>query len=448
MKKVGIIGFGRFGQTLFRLLSEDFEVWVYEKNKHAYHNVSAGMLRRLRIADTPRELYKEASTIFYCVPISLFEKTISEHQKFFNNHLLVDVLSVKVHPLKIFRKYLTKKNLSRAILTHPMFGPDSSKNGFDGLTIVMNNYSAKPEEYSEWRGFFRSKKLNVAEIDAKKHDRLAAQSQGVTHFIGRLLNEIKFVPTTIDTNGAKKLLEVKENVCNDTFELFLNLQNYNAFTKDMRLSLGTAYEKLYNRLLPDRVDTKKTIYGIQGGKGSFNEEAIKHYFKKNNITDGKIKYLFTSENVLKNLHRGDIDYGQFALDNTLGGIVGESLQAMSRYKFEIVSEFFIQIKHFLMKKRGVDHKDIDTVMAHPQVLKQCANNLERNYPKLKLISGKGDLVDTANGAKALAEGRIKDNHAILGPKGLADLFDFEIVAENLQDNDENYTTFLVVKRRH
>ena len=447
MQKIGIVGFGRFGQILFKLLVEDFEIHVYEKNKHAYHKVSVGVLRKIRIADNPRELYKEVKTIFYCVPISAFEKTISDHQNFFDNHLLIDVLSVKMHALKIFRKFLTRKTFSRAILTHPMFGPDSSKSGFENLTIVMDNHSATKAEYDFWKKFFKSKKLNVVEMDAKKHDRLAAHSQGVAHFVGRILGEIKFSSTVIDTNGVKKLHELKENVCNDSFELFLNLHNYNSFTKDMRLSFGSAYEKLYNRLLPEKISPDKNVYGIQGGKASFNEAAINFYFGKNNIRDAKVKYLYTTENVLRSLNRGDIDFGQFALDNTLGGIVGESLEAMSRYKFKIIDEFFIQIRHVLMKKNGVEYKDIDMIMAHPQVLKQCAATLKKNYPKLKLISGVGDLVDTANAAKALSLKKISETTAILGPKGLAELYNFEIIAEDLQDDNENFTTFLIVKRK-
>ena len=78
MQKIGIIGFGPFGQTLFKLLANDFEVYVYEKNKRVYHSISAGILRKIKIADTPRELFKETKVIFYCVPISVFEKIISD----------------------------------------------------------------------------------------------------------------------------------------------------------------------------------------------------------------------------------------------------------------------------------------------------------------------------------------------------------------------------------
>ena len=114
-------------------------------------------------------------------------------------------------------------------------------------------------------------------------------------------------PTPIDTVGATKLLEVEEQTCNDTWELFINLQHYNPYTKEMRIRLGEAYDKLYNKLIPKQKDPDYITFGIQGGKGSFNEEAIQYYLKRNDIKDYKINYLYTSEKVLQSLHVGDID---------------------------------------------------------------------------------------------------------------------------------------------
>jgi len=430
MKKVAIFGYGRFGKTLFRLLKDDFQIVVYDR--HA-------------VKKTPLSEIYSSDVIFYCVPIAVFEKVIKEHHKFFRNQLLIDVLSVKEYPKKIFKKYLRGKN-TQALLTHPLFGPDSSKNGFAGLPLVMDKFLCNEENYLFWKSFFQKKGLRVIEISAQEHDRLAAKSQGLTHFIGRMLEEFDFQPTSIDTLGAKKLLELKNQTCNDTWELFLNLQNYNRYTKPMRLKLGKAYEKIYAKLLPERVDKKYWVFGIQGGKGSFNEEALHFYTQKAQIKNIKTKYLYTTEKVLRNLHEGKIDYGIFAIQNAVGGVVQESTYAMARYKFKIVAEFGIFIRHFLMKRKDVNLEKIKTIMAHPQVFRQCKSTLAKKYSKYKLISGKNDLVDTAKAAWALAKGKIAKNTAILGPKTLAKIYGLKIIAKNLQDDKNNITTFFVVKR--
>jgi len=439
-RQISIIGLGRFGKTLYRLIEDDFSTLLYDIDKRAYKGIELN--QNARIAKNLKEVYS-SNVIFYCVPISSFEEVIRDHKKYFKNHILIDVLSVKSHPEKIFKKYL-RNTKTKAILTHPMFGPDSSKKGFSNLPLVMSNFSVSSQNYRFWKNYFREKDLRIIELTPNEHDKLAANSQGVTHFIGRLLDEFGLEKTSIDTLGAKKLQEIIEQTCNDTWELFMNLQNFNPYTKSMRLKLGRAYDRLYNKLLPKKVNPGYIIYGIQGGIGSFNEEAILCYIKLNTIRNHKIKYLYTSKKVLRQLYKGNIDYGLFAIQNSVGGVVTESIYAMSEYKFKIVEEFAIPIRHFLMKLK--DAKGIKSIMAHPQVLKQCKQTLEDKYPNIKKVSGKGDLMDTAKAAQALSKGKIDKRTAILGPKSLSKIYDLEIIDENLQDDKTNHTSFLLVKR--
>ena len=65
-----------------------------------------------------------------------------------------------------------------------MFGPDSSKNGFKNLPIVIDKFLTRNETYTFWKNYFKEKKLRVIELTAEEHDKLAANSQGLTHFIG------------------------------------------------------------------------------------------------------------------------------------------------------------------------------------------------------------------------------------------------------------------------
>jgi len=149
---------------------------------------------------------------------------------------------------------------------------------------------------------------------------------------------------------------------------------------------------------------------------------------------------------LKNLHEGNIDYGLFAIQNAVGGVVEESTLAMAKYKFKIVEKFQILIRHFLMKRKEVDVRQIKTIMAHSQNFLQCKKNLAKKYPDLSLVSGQGDLLDTARCAEALAKSKIDKNTAILGPKILAEIYNLEIIDKDLQDSQNNLTTFFLVSR--
>ncbi|MDO8522224.1 MAG: prephenate dehydrogenase/arogenate dehydrogenase family protein [bacterium] len=442
MTRVSIVGYGRFGKVLHRLLKDDFAITIYDKNQI---KVEDGLSPDTAVAKDVQDVYKN-NVIFYAVPIESFEQIISEHKKYFEKqHLLIDTLSVKMHPASVLTNHLKGTDV-QAILTHPMFGPDSAASSFEGLPIIMNKFLADDASYDLWKTFFQKKNLKVVELSPEEHDKMAANSQGLTHFLGRLLEMYPLQSSAIDTLGTKKLLEVKELTCNDTWQLFSNLQHYNPYTKEMRIRLGDAYDSLYNKLLPAQVNPDYITYGIQGGIGSFNEEAIRHYLKDAKPNEYKIQYLYTTENVMRALHAGEIDRGQFAIHNSLGGMVGESIHAMAAYKFKILEEFAIKISHALMIRKDAEFSQVDTIMAHPQVFAQCKNHLKEKYPGLKLVSGEGDLIDHAVVAKELAAGKLPRGTATMGSKTLAQIYDLKIIENNLQDAKENYTSFLQVAR--
>ena len=188
-------------------------------------------------------------------------------------------------------------------------------------------------------------------------------------------------------------------------------------------------------------------YGIQGGLGSFNEQAIQHYLASSPSNNAETKYLYTTERVLDRVVAGEVDYGQFAIHNSVGGIVEESIYAMAKYKFNIVKEYAIIISHHLMKHKDISKGEITAIMAHPQVFKQCKTNLlDEKYKKYELKVGEGDLIDHAMVAKALSEGKLPKTTAVLGPKILSEIYDFDVIATDLQDNKQNYTSFLLVSR--
>ena len=98
------------------------------------------------------------------------------------------------------------------------------------------------------KDYFTSIGLQVLEMTPRHHDREAAYSQGVTHFVGRTLHELGMCPTPIATQGYRSLMTIVEQTCNDPITLFYDLQRFNPYAKEMRLSLQVAIEKVLNTL--------------------------------------------------------------------------------------------------------------------------------------------------------------------------------------------------------
>jgi len=441
---VAVIGFGRFGRLWASMLREDWKLVVYDSAPELREEAVA-----LGYAAVSLRSALSSDVIFYCVPISAFEAALREHLPYFAElegaRTLVDVLSVKVHPREVFDRYLPATY--QAMLTHPMFGPDSvAVGGLAGQTIVLDRYRMPEAAFAGWKEYLEGKGLAVVIMTADEHDSLAAESQGVTHFVGRTLERFGFVPTAIDTLGTKKLHEITAQVTHDTQQLFVDLQTRNPYTGAMRVRLSQAQDTVFDQLLPNRLVADRLVVGIQGGRGSFNEEAARHYMSRTPAVPYELVYLHTTESVLRALHDGTVDRGQFAIHNSVGGMVGESVNAMARYRFAIVEEFAVKISHSLMMSKKGDFSDVDTVMTHPQVLAQCHTSLKTKYPALRQTSGEGDLIDHAKVAELLGRGALASSIATMGSRVLADIHGLRVIEDNLQDLDENFTSFLWVQR--
>ncbi|RPF73946.1 MAG: prephenate dehydrogenase/arogenate dehydrogenase family protein [Rickettsiales bacterium TMED289] len=218
MNRVSIMGFGRFGATLHSLLSKGFEVDVYDKT-----SINNPEINEVTILEALKN-----DIIFIAVPIRDFESIINEIKNDISGQkTVVDVCSVKVFPKDVMLKNLPAE--IDIIATHPLFGPDSLKDSGSVMTMesVRDNY----ERYNFWKNYFNSQNIIIEEITAEEHDMMAARSQGLTHLIGRVIDDFGTNQTRIDTEGYKVLHKLVNQTCNDSWELFEDIQNYNPFTK-------------------------------------------------------------------------------------------------------------------------------------------------------------------------------------------------------------------------
>lgn len=443
-RRIGIIGFGQFGQFWARALKADHEVLVTDTRPLSQQAAEIGA-SFLALPD----LCRRADTLFLCVPINLLDTVVRGLRPHLQPGTLVfDTCSVKVHPARILQQHLADLPQIELVASHPMFGPDSGAQGLQGLVMMLWPLQVSDQTYREWYGYFEGRGLRVVEMPPEEHDRLAATSQGVTHYIGRVLGELDLSETPIDTTGFQILRSVVQQTCNDTWELFHDLQTFNPYTKDMQLQLEYALDKVYSKLLPERASAEQLVIGVQGGQGSFSEAACRHYCVTHDIVDFRVEYLYTSENVLSALHQGLIDRGIFVIQNAKGGVVMESVHALSRFTCEIIDTFDIVIDHCILHRPDVRFEQVERLMSHPHALAQCAGTLREKYPHLERVSGEGDQVDQALCARLLSEGKLPKTTAVLASASCADLYGLVIHDRGLQDlGAENPTTFMFVQRQ-
>jgi prephenate dehydrogenase len=231
MNRVSIIGFGRFGAMLHSLLSKGFEVDVFDKN-----SIDNSDVNEVSLEDALQN-----ETIFIAVPIRDFENLVKEiSKKISSGKTVIDVCSVKVFPKKVMLDNLS--NETDIIATHPLFGPDSLKDS--GSVMTMESVRNTFGRYDFWKNYFESQNISIEEISAEEHDMMAARSQGLTHFVGRVIDDFGTNQTRIDTEGYKALHKLVNQTCNDTWELFEDIQNFNPFTEKMISELNESFEKI------------------------------------------------------------------------------------------------------------------------------------------------------------------------------------------------------------
>lgn len=241
VKTAGIIGFGRFGALLASITGDNLKITVFDESSQACQLAEAAGYT----VGTPAEALS-CDVCFYCVPVRTFEQTIKEHKPFIDaspDTILIDMLSVKLHPKSIFEKYIDAKH--EILLMHPMFGPDGvAAAGLINQKIVVDRFRAKDATYEFWKGFFNRKGLEVIEMTADEHDRLAASSQALTHMIGRLFEACETEPTSIDALSTDRLHQLKTLVCKDNIEVFLGMQTLNPYCAEMHSRLASALKKV------------------------------------------------------------------------------------------------------------------------------------------------------------------------------------------------------------
>ena len=239
--KVGAIGFGRLGKLLITNLSKDFDLFVYDKENKDKEIKNAGA--------TPVSLEEvcSAKIIIPFVPISEFENVIKEISPHVSKGtLVIDVCSVKLHPINIMKKYL-KENI-QILGTHPMFGPDSAKNTLMGLKIVLCKERISDHLYHQIKSYLNKFGLKVIEASAEKHDRDISSSLLLTHFIGRTLIDFEAKELEIDTTGYRRLMKILETVENDTWQLFQDMNTYNPYAKKTLKRFMASQESILERI--------------------------------------------------------------------------------------------------------------------------------------------------------------------------------------------------------
>ena len=182
---------------------------------------------------------------------------------------------------------------------------------------------------------------------------------------------------------------------------------------------------------------EKQRIAIQGLKGSFHHEASHHFFGD----DILLRECDTFTDVVDAVVTNEADAALMAIENSLAGCIIPNYALLRGNPIDVCGEVGLRVKMNLMALPGTDIGQVTEAHSHQMAILQCGGFFQ-NYPHLKVV----EAFDTAGSAKYIRDNKLRNIAAIASQKA-ADEYGLEVLKQGIEDNQLNYTRFLVLKAK-
>ncbi|MBR3193515.1 prephenate dehydrogenase [Bosea sp. (in: a-proteobacteria)] len=222
---VGLMGFGAFGRLIARHLKPHCRLLAFDPALPA--DIGAGGI----IAADPAQI-GACDIVILAVPVAALSEAIATLRPHLRaGAIVVDVGSVKIGPARTMLAELPED--VEIVGTHPLFGPQSGRDGIAGLKIAICPIRGA----SAWRiaAFLRRVlRLTVIMTTPEAHDREAALVQGLTHLIAKILVAMEPLPRRMTTASFDLLMRATEMVRHDSPAVFMAIEQANPHARPVR----------------------------------------------------------------------------------------------------------------------------------------------------------------------------------------------------------------------
>lgn len=142
------------------------------------------------------------------------------------------------------------------------------------------------------------------------------------------------------------------------------------------------------------------------------------------------------------VQEGETDRAVVPIENSLEGGVAATLDALAgeAEDVRVVAEVVHPIHHQLIGRQGLRLADVRRVLSHPQATAQCARFLREQLPAAERVPA----TSTAEAVRLVSEA--DEPWAALGSRLSAQLYDCAVLAERVEDEEDNLTRFVWLAR--
>jgi prephenate dehydrogenase len=239
---IAVIGYGRFGKLLSTHISTWYPVRVFSASgrKPVSSNIHLVDLKTALTSDY----------IFLTIPIHSFQEWMKKYAGMIpETSTLIDCASVKLKVIEWILPYV-KQHGFHFIATHPLFGPDSASDGLKNHTIVVIPQKIPYRNLYFLRELFEKKLgLQVLTMSAEEHDQMMAYNLSLVHLIGRTLDAMNIHNLPLKMPNLDGLLHIATIAANDSFDLFIDMNKWNPYAKEVRDNFLKALEEIVRNYL-------------------------------------------------------------------------------------------------------------------------------------------------------------------------------------------------------
>jgi prephenate dehydratase len=205
--------------------------------------------------------------------------------------------------------------------------------------------------------------------------------------------------------------------------------------------------------------------GYLGPEGTFSEEALLGSIDERVVVPVALE---TIRDAVMAVQQGDVEWSLVPIENSIEGSVTVTLDTLAADASDvvIVGEVVLPVRHYLIASKPLELGEIGTIVSHPHVPGQCTRFLRERLSGVRIAAASS----TAEAVRLVAEHGNRaidedpdagDREASLSRDGnsvdrakwaaigtllAAELYRCEVIAEGIQDREDNETRFVWLAR--
>lgn len=259
------------------------------------------------------------------------------------------------------------------------------------------------------------------------------------------LNDVRKKINEIDKEMARlfeERMKASEEVAlykkENALPIFDSNREKDVINKNLQYLSNDIYKEYYVKFIQNTMDLSKKyqtrlLEGLRvaysGVKGAFA------YIACNKMFPNAVYVSYLSFNdAYKAVERGECDVCVLPLENSYAGEVGLVMDLMFSGSLYVNQVCELEVNHNLVVKKGTKLDQIKIVYSHKQALDQCVDYLEKhNFETIESLN-------TALAAKYVSE-QNDNTIAAIASSDTADLYDLEVLEQNINSSHTNTTRF-------